>query len=268
MARICFFYDFVSPVCYLAAREMRGFGRGHGVVVEWLPVVSSELIQAAVRGPAAAPRPRCHRFRYHAKRWADLLGVPFKMAYPAAFDPQVALRAVQGVEEGDRIALTVAIFGALWRGTIRPDRHDWVAEVCRQAGLPETWATPDDPAAATAQLRRNTEDACDAGIFTVPAFLLDTGRRRRPFRGLEQLELLRWTLERGEEGGRLAGHAAPQVGAGACDGEPEVGPARSSGATGGLSAASPAQSPLHGQGHRRWRTGGGVADLVAGWPRW
>jgi|GEM_PF-1276832 len=223
MARISFFYDFVSPVCYLAAREMRGFGWGHGVVVEWLPVVSSDLIQPVLRDPAATPRPRCHRFRYHAKRWADLLGVPFKMAYPAAFDPQAALRAVQGVEEGDRIALTVAIFGALWRGTVQPDRSDWVEEVCRQAGLPEAWATPDDPAAIAAQLRRNGEDACDAGIFTVPAFLLDAGLRRRPFRGLEQLELLRWTLERGQEGGHPTGHAALQVDAEARRGEPQVG---------------------------------------------
>jgi len=268
MARISFFYDFVSPVCYLAAREMRGFARGHGVAVEWLPVVSSELIQPVLRDPAATPRPRCHRFRYHAKRWADLLGVPFKMAYPAAFDPQAALRAVQGVEEGDRIALTVAIFGALWRGTVQPDRSDWVEEVCRQAGLPEAWATPDDPGAITAQLRRNSEGACDAGIFTVPAFLLDTGLRRRPFRGLEQLELLRWTLERGQEGGHPTGHAALQVDAGARRGELEVEPSLLPAVPAVVSAASPARSLPHGQWRRRWRNGGGVARLVAGWRHW
>jgi 2-hydroxychromene-2-carboxylate isomerase len=173
-------------------------------------------------GPAGTPGRRCRGFRYHAKRWAELFGVPFKMAYPAAFDPRTALRAVQGVEEGDRVVLTVAIFGALWRGTVQPDRSDWVEEVCHQAGLPETWATPADPAAITAQLRRNAEDAFAAGIFTVPAFLLDTGLRRRTFRGLEQLGLLRWTLERGQDGWR----PTDQADAGARRGEAAVGQTR------------------------------------------
>jgi len=220
MARIGFFYDFVSPVSYLAAREMRGFGRERGVIVEWLPVISSELIKPAVDDSSGTSRARCHGFRYHAKRWAELLGVPFKMAYPAAFDSQMALRAVQGVEAADRVALTVAIFAALWRGTVRPDCADWVGEVCRQAGLPEGWATPADSAAITAQLRRNAERAFDAGIFTVPAFLLDTGMRRRAFRGLEQLGLLRWTLE------REAWEAAGQAVVGARRGAAAVGQTR------------------------------------------
>jgi len=268
MARIYFFYDFVSPVSYLAAREMRGFGREYGAVVEWVPVVSSGLGKPRASDPAGATRPGCHGFRYHAKRWADLLGVPFKMAYPAVFDSRMALSAVQGVDAEDRIALTIAIFGALWHGTVQLDHSDWLEEVCRQAGLPEAWAVPDDPAAVAAQLRRNTEDACDAGIFTVPAFLLDTGLRRRPFRGLEQLELLRWTLERDQGGGHPTGHAALPLDAGARGGEPKVGPPLSPAVTPVLSAASPARSLPHGQWHRRWRTGRGVAGLVAGWRHW
>ena len=37
MARVDFFYDFTNPVCYLAARAMRGFGDQRGALVEWVP---------------------------------------------------------------------------------------------------------------------------------------------------------------------------------------------------------------------------------------
>ena len=75
------------------------------------------------------------------------------------------------------------------------------------------------------QLRRNTEMAWESGILSVPAFFLTAGERREPFHGLEQLDLLRWTLERGQA--IAAGDMAASGDAGARRRETADGPHRS-----------------------------------------
>jgi 2-hydroxychromene-2-carboxylate isomerase len=194
MPRIIFCYDFVTPVSYLAAREMQRFAQHHCVDVQWLPVVSAELKELARRDPAAAPRRSCRGAHHHVKRWAEMLGVPFQMRYPAIFDPRPALLAVQGVRDDQRLALTLAIFEALWDGSARPDSEGWVGDVCACRGLPQGWATPRQPGALLAQLLHNTGVVYAAGIHNVPSFLLQAGGTAQAFRGLDQVDLMRWTL--------------------------------------------------------------------------
>jgi 2-hydroxychromene-2-carboxylate isomerase len=194
MPRIIFCYDFVTPVSYLAAREMQRFGQRHGVDVLWLPVPCAELKQLAMVDPAVPSRRACHGVHHHVKRWAEVLGVPFQMRYPGMFDPLPALLAAQGVRDVDRVALTLAIFEELWNGNARPESEGWVSDVCSSHGLPEAWASPAQPGALMAQLRHNAGVVFGAGIHSVPSFLLQTGRKAQVFRGMEQVDLMRWTL--------------------------------------------------------------------------
>ncbi|MGD2064000.1 MAG: DsbA family protein [Nitrospirota bacterium] len=194
MPRIIFCYDFVTPVAYLAAREMQRFGERHRLDILWLPVLSAELKELSTRDPAAAPHRRCRGVHHHVKRWAEMLGVPFQMRYPAIFDPVPALLAAQGVRDERRVTLTLAIFEDLWSGNARPEAEGWVGDVCSSRGLPEEWGTPAHPGALSAQLRHNTGVVFGAGIHSVPGFLLQAGRKTQAFRGLEQVDLMRWSL--------------------------------------------------------------------------
>jgi 2-hydroxychromene-2-carboxylate isomerase len=194
MPRIIFCYDFVTPVSYLAAREMQRFGQYHEVDILWLPVLSAGLKEHAMRNPAAMSRRACRGVHHHVKRWADILGVPFQMRYPVVFDPCPALLATQGVRDDQRVALTLAIFEELWNGNARPESEGWVSDVCSSRGLPQEWATPPQPGALMAQIRHNTGVVFGAGIHSVPSFLLQAGGKGQAFRGLDQVDLMRWTL--------------------------------------------------------------------------
>jgi 2-hydroxychromene-2-carboxylate isomerase len=211
MPRIIFCYDFVTPVSYLAAREMQRFARHQRVDVQWLPIVSSELKGLAAGDPTAAPRRACHRAHHHVKRWAEMLGVRFQMRYPAIFDPRPALLAVQGVRDDRRMALTLAIFEELWNGRARPEAEGWVSDVCVARGLPEEWGTPPQPGALLAQLLHNTGVVFAAGIHSVPSFLLQAGGAAQAFRGLDQVDLMRWTLAHQNGNGRHEGTASRAV---------------------------------------------------------
>ena len=202
MPRIIFCYDFVTPVSYLAAREMQRFARDHRVDVQWLPVMAAELREHAACDPSVASRPSCHRTHHHVKRWADMLNVPFQMRYPAVFDPRPALLAVQGVRDDRRMELTLAIFEELWNGNARPESDGWVRDVCASRGLPREWAMPPQPGALLAQLRHNTGVVFAAGIHSVPSFLLQADGTAQAFRGLDQVDLMRWTLANQNGNGR------------------------------------------------------------------
>ncbi|MDQ6959949.1 MAG: DsbA family protein [Mariprofundaceae bacterium] len=60
----------------------------------------------------------------------------------------------------------------------------------QQTGLPDAWATPDNPEQHRAELRENTEIAYKAGGFGAPAFILRGTGKPQLFWGVDRMDFL------------------------------------------------------------------------------
>jgi glutathione S-transferase kappa 1 len=189
MLRVDFYYDFLSPYSYLAARLAPAFAEHHRIAVDWLPLRLPVLIElSANRSPVSVPRKALYLLK-DLERLAQRLNVPFTMQRPAFFDTGPALLAAQALEGQARIDLSVAVFDALWADGLKPT-GEWVSEIVRRCGLPPDWARPCAVDAAQAGLEASTRAAFRAGAFGVPAFVLRGAGRPLLFWGVDRMGML------------------------------------------------------------------------------
>jgi 2-hydroxychromene-2-carboxylate isomerase len=106
----------------------------------------------------------------HALFRAEQLGIPFKMppAHPFASTKPLLLAVAAKAD----VHFAREIFRYIWREGRDPSTEEGFAALCERVGV------PDGPELiqreeTTAQLRRNTTDAIELGVFGVPTFWLN-----------------------------------------------------------------------------------------------
>jgi len=178
MKRVVFYFDFVSPYAYLAQQRL---AEVHAEI-DYRPILFAGLLQHwGQKGPAELPTKRLWTYRWC--QWsANRLGVPLRFPAAHPFNPLHHLRLA--IAAGCTADAVARIFESIW--TTGAD----AADAARFAALAAELNV--DPARLGEakfkdRLRRDTEDAAQAGIFGVPAFLAEG----ELFWGVESIDLLK-----------------------------------------------------------------------------
>lgn len=186
-----FYYDIASPYSYIAAARISPIAEASGVAVRWRPFLLGGVFQATGnRMPAAVPV----RGRYmlvDLTRWAKKYAIPFRFSSSFPHNSLLAMRALTAAEEGERVALSLALFRAAWAEDRDVSKPDVVGEALGGRG-PALLDASGDPAVKE-RLRVTTQAAIDAGAFGAPAFVVGEAL----YFGNDRLE---WAIEAAAEG--------------------------------------------------------------------
>lgn len=184
MRRAIWYFDFVSPFAYICLHRLKELPSD--VTVEYRPVLFAGLLNHwGQKGPAELPSKRRYTYRW-SHWWANSLGIPFR--YPAGhpFNPLHHLRLA--IACGSRPEAVERIFGAIWTAGGEPADPERFRKLCAELGLAP--AALEDLQIKN-QLRRNTEEAVERGVFGVPTFEVDG----ELFWGADSIDFLRAFLQ-------------------------------------------------------------------------
>jgi 2-hydroxychromene-2-carboxylate isomerase len=186
------YVDASSPFSYLALTQLPALA-AMGVVPRLVPILLGALFrdigQANVPLLAMAP-PKLRYMSLEMQRWARWWGVPF--VPPGKFPQRTVtaqrlamLAADQGYEAGYRLAL--ALGRAMWAEQRDLEDDATLRQILDANGFsPELVARTQEPE-IKARLAANTAAAKDAGVFGVPAFVVNG---QHLYWGQDRLELV------------------------------------------------------------------------------
>ena len=187
MKTVDFYLDFVSPYAWLAFHALPEALQGHSVHVRYTPVLLGALLKNHNNpGPAGIAGKREWTYR-HASWLGHAQGCGLQMPAQHPFNPLPLLRmALQTSLDGRINRFTAdAIFRHVWLGgadALDPARlqalQQLLAEQTKTDALAEQRAKD--------LLRSNTDAAAAAGVFGVPAMVVDG----KLFWGLDSLPML------------------------------------------------------------------------------
>ena len=187
MKTVDFYLDFVSPYAWLAFHALPEALQGHSVHVRYTPVLLGALLKNHNNpGPAGIAGKREWTYR-HASWLGHAQGCGLQMPEQHPFNPLPLLRmALQTSLDGRINRFTAdAIFRHVWLGgadALDPARlqalQQLLAEQTKTDALAEQRAKD--------LLRSNTDAAAVAGVFGVPAMVVDG----KLFWGLDSLPML------------------------------------------------------------------------------
>ncbi len=189
MKQIDFYLDFISPYAYLAFEKLPEALMGLSYSVSYKPVLFAGLLNHHGQlGPAEIDSKREWIFRQVL--WlAQAQGVALQLPAAHPFNPLPLLRlALASNQHGTpNRYVTETLFHHVWRGGAD------VADAQRMAALVQQLAPQRDinGEEVKAQLRANTDDAIQRGVFGVPAMEVDG----RLFWGFDALPMLRNYLD-------------------------------------------------------------------------
>ena len=161
------YFDFVSPFAYL---QFEAFDRfPDDLAISLKPVLFAGFLgHWEHKGPAEIPAKRRQTYRYC--HWlAGKRGVPYKMPPRHPFNPLTVLRlAIALGAESEVVGL---IFRHIWAEGNDGQDPESLAALAVSLGVEDLEARVGDPAVKQ-QLRANTEEAIERGVFGVPTFVV------------------------------------------------------------------------------------------------
>jgi len=199
-----FYYDIVCPYAYLASTRIEALAARTGATLRWRPVLLGGLFRAvgASQNPGAQMNPAKARLNLaDLQRFAGLYGVALTMPDAHPRRTVEAMRLLTACADGDRPALTHALFRAYWvDGRDIADRAV-LFELAAPFGLDVRVI---DEGEAKAALHAATDAAAARGLFGVPAM----GVGDRFFWGQDRLHFVETALT-----GRVPPYAVPHAAA-------------------------------------------------------
>ena len=191
MKHITFYLDFVSPYAWLALEQMPKALQGISHHVEYRPVLLGALLQGdANPGPAGIPAKRL--WTYRQVTWlGQSLGIPLQMPAQHPFKPLPLLRLALAHGQSGCINRFVAqaVMQHVWGGgrdANDPQRLNNLRQLLQDQKRGEEGGDE-----VKQWLRANTDQARQAGVFGVPAWVVDG----HVFWGLDALPMLRSYLQ-------------------------------------------------------------------------
>jgi 2-hydroxychromene-2-carboxylate isomerase len=181
MKSIDFYFDFISPFAYLAAKRLDSLTT-RGCTVNLKPILFAGLLNYyGQKGPAEIAPKRLHTYRQVL--WlAKQAGVPMRMPTGHPFNPLPLLRLQ--LASGNTLDAMQRIFDFVWvQGNIPTDAAAFEA-LALSLGIDNREAL--DAPAVKATLRSNSDQAVAAQVFGVPSFVVEGNC----FWGADHLEML------------------------------------------------------------------------------
>ncbi|NIP37502.1 MAG: 2-hydroxychromene-2-carboxylate isomerase [Candidatus Dadabacteria bacterium] len=168
MKKLDWYFDFISPFAYLQFTQLGKLPQN--IKINYRPVLFAGLLKHFEhKGPAEIPAKRKLTYR-HILWQARKNNIPFKMPPAHPFNPLKALRLSIALEND--IDVISRIFDFIWvKGLSLEDQKAW-EELTRELGV----ESPDDMIVQQAvknELRANTEEALQLGIFGVPTTIIN-----------------------------------------------------------------------------------------------
>jgi 2-hydroxychromene-2-carboxylate isomerase len=189
-----FYFDIVCPYAYLASTQIEDVCARAGARLDYRPILLGGVLKALGSEPMAAPA-RAAMIPVDLRRWSEHLGVPLR--FPAEHPRRTveAMRLLSWAPRLLRAALMAALYRAYWVEGRDVSDLQVLGEIAESVGLTAASAilgiqTP----AASAELRRSTDEALTAGVFGVPTFVVDTHAGPRLFFGQDRLHFVEEAL--------------------------------------------------------------------------
>jgi 2-hydroxychromene-2-carboxylate isomerase len=184
MKHITFYLDFISPYAYLAFEKLPVTLMGHSYSVTYKPILFAALLkQHGQLGPAEiAPK---RDWTYRQVLWlAHTQGVDLQLPASHPFNPLALLRLAVACEAQDAPNRYVCetLFRHVWQGGLEATDPVRLAALTAQLG-PARGVNSDE---VKAQLKANTDEALQRGVFGVPTLVVDD----KLFWGLDALPML------------------------------------------------------------------------------
>ena len=159
---IDWYFDVVSPYSYIALHRLRELSQP----VNYRPVLFAGLLNHwGQKGPAEIPAKRRWTYRW-CTWWAQSLGIPFRFPAAHPFNPLQHLRLALAC--GSRPDAVKRIFESIWMSGENANDPARFAALCSELGVEQSRLDQ-----VKDELRRNTEEAAQRGVFGVPSFVVD-----------------------------------------------------------------------------------------------
>jgi 2-hydroxychromene-2-carboxylate isomerase len=189
MKHITFYLDFVSPYACLAFEKLPEALQGLSYSVDYRPLLFAGLLKHHGQlGPAEIEPKRDWTYR-HVLWQARTHGVPLQMPAAHPFNPLPLLRLALACGENGLANRYVCetLFRHVWRGGAD------AGDAARFAALQASLHPARDPSseAVKSELKANTAQAIEHGLFGVPSYEVDG----KLFWGFDALPMLRAYLE-------------------------------------------------------------------------
>lgn len=187
-----FFYDFRSPYSYLAFTQLRAMDVG----IVFRPMQILTVMERVGNVPTTITCAAKGRYaKMDLTRWAQRYGLALNPSNMRDNDGEACSRAVLAAAPKDRAAVTLALYRAMWsEGQTLVDAEAVVAALAAAGFDTLAIAADIDTPDIVAQLRANTDEAVERGIFGSPTiFVGDT-----MFFGNDRLDFVREALAQRE----------------------------------------------------------------------
>jgi 2-hydroxychromene-2-carboxylate isomerase len=184
-----FFWDPASPYTYLASTRIERLASDCGATLVWKPFLLGKVFEATGnRAPISVPAKGKHLFA-DLGRWARFYGVPFQ--FPKLFPLNSVPPARAGIaaaRAGKPAEFAKAIMAVYWTEGRDVSQPAEMKSIAAGVGLDGDGiiAAIADPAVKE-ELRANTDEAVQRGVFGAPTFFVGN----EMFWGNDRLELLR-----------------------------------------------------------------------------
>ena len=185
MKHITFYLDFISPYAYLAFEQLPVALKGVSYSVRYKPVLFAGMLKHHGQLGPAEIRPK-REWTYRQVLWlAHSLGIALQMPASHPFNPLALLRlAVASDAEGTpNRYVCETLLRHVWCGGADATEAQRLQAVTQELD-PQRAVNSDE---VKAQLKANTDEAIELGVFGVPTFEVDG----KLFWGLDALPMLR-----------------------------------------------------------------------------
>jgi 2-hydroxychromene-2-carboxylate isomerase len=181
MKELDWYFDFVSGYAYLQFEMLDRLP--DNVTVRCKPLLFAGLLNHFGHiGPAELAPKRQHTYRHWV--WlGEQSGIPLIMPPTHPFNSLAVLRLAITLN-CDRQAIR-AIFRFIWQEGRDVGNPDGVSELAKRLGIADATQASSD-SAVKSQLRANTDEAADRGVFGVPTSVVDGEQ----FWGLDTTDML------------------------------------------------------------------------------
>ena len=190
-----FLFDFGSPTAYLAYTQLPALAAARGAQIVWRPILLGGIHKASGNASPATVPAKARWMFGDMSRWAQRYGVAFQMNPHFPINTMSLMRGAVGVQmhmPGQFLHYVDTMFRAMWAQPRNMGDAQEIAAVLREAKLDadQIFALAAEPAVKD-QLKRNSEEAVERGVFGAPTFFVGN----EMFFGQDRLEFVAEALD-------------------------------------------------------------------------